>query len=112
MNAVFGYFALHLNNGRNFINEPFMFYNGGTAKDKMSYFELNMMVEDLGYINMAKKYYISPRNIMKTRLRLTNNNKDIRGLLKCVKMTEGIEVYVEHVVKERVKREGYEKGWG
>ena len=114
---MFGTFALHLNHGGKFVSKPVMFYSGGSTSyyynvdaDKMSYFELKGMVEDLGYTNMAKMYYLYPRKSMETGLRLIDSDKDIHGLLECVELSGGVEVYVEHLLDERVEGETESKG--
>ncbi|KAM7495351.1 hypothetical protein LguiB_029960 [Lonicera macranthoides] len=82
-----------------------MYYSGGQVSffynvdpDKMSYFELKGMVEDLGYNNVAKLFYLCPNKSMETGLRIIVNDKDIGPMLKTAKLTCGIEVYVEHSV--------------
>ncbi|KAM7489032.1 hypothetical protein LguiB_026516 [Lonicera macranthoides] len=96
------HFFIHLNHGGKFVSEPLLHYNGGKVDyfynvdlDKMSYFEIKGMVEDLGYKNIAKLYYFIHRKSMEIGLRLIDNDKDINKMMVHVQAIGGIEIYIE-----------------
>lgn len=64
--------------------------------DMMSYLELKIMVEELGYMNVANLFYKVPKISFETSLRFINDDNDIARMLDCAKSFVGIEVYVEH----------------
>ena len=86
--------TLHLHHGGKFDANTCLYYAGGDTSYyynvdpyKMSYFELKGMVEELGYTNILKMYYLCPRKSMETGLCLIDSDKDIPDMLKCTKIT-------------------------
>ncbi|KAM7459754.1 hypothetical protein LguiA_036262 [Lonicera macranthoides] len=74
----------------------------------MSYIEMRGLVEDLGYNNIAKLYYLIHRKSTETGLRLIDSDKDISEMVVCVKVSGGIEIYIEHDQNGKRKAVEYE----
>lgn len=62
----------------------------------MSYFELNGMVDDLGYTNITKMHYNIPCKSLNVCLRYIVSDIDVTAMIKESKLTGGDDVYTEH----------------
>ncbi|KAM7526432.1 hypothetical protein LguiA_016334 [Lonicera macranthoides] len=80
-----------------------MQYSGGKIAffydvdpDRMSYFELKGMVDDLGYINMAKMHDRIPCRSLNVGLRCIVSDNNVTAMIEESKLTRGLEMYTEY----------------
>lgn len=64
--------------------------------DRMSYFELKSMVEDMGYINIIKMHFRVLCPSLEVGLRCIVSDHDISVMLDALRMTGVVKVYNEH----------------
>lgn len=77
-------FVLYMHHGGTFVNELRLLYLGDHIKyiynvdlDRMLYFELKGLVEEIGYNNVSKLFFKVPKLALESGLKFINNDKDI-----------------------------------
>lgn len=91
-------FAIELHHGGYFVTRPILHYLGGTVTmfkdldpDRMSFFELKGMVNDLGYKTFSTLYYRDPSTSFANGLRLLLYDNEIDQMLNDTKKTGLLE---------------------
>ncbi|KAM7490860.1 hypothetical protein LguiA_033781 [Lonicera macranthoides] len=97
------HFAIELHHGGYFVTKPILHYLGGNVTmfkdldpDRMSFFELKGMINDLGYKTFSKLYYRDPSTSFAIGLRLLISDNEIDQMLNEAKKTGSLQMYVDH----------------